>query len=118
MRARARCARRRAQLPGAHVSRVGAVASIAARTARCALHTSAPRSGTSACTPSARPCNLQVRTRHLGALVLLQVTQIYARGTLRTTRPINSKVLFDEFNAGLVDLVLEFADFSATVEGG
>ena len=49
---------------------------------------------------------------------LLQVTQIYARGTLRTTRPINSKVLFDEFNAGLVDLVLEFADFSATVEGG
>ena len=61
---------------------------------------------------------MQVRTRHLGALVALQVTQIYARGTLRTTRPINSKVLFDEFNAGLVDLVLEFADFSATVEGG
>jgi len=49
---------------------------------------------------------------------LLQVTQIYARGTLRTTRPINSKVLFDGFNAGLVDLVLEFADFGATVEGG
>ena len=49
---------------------------------------------------------------------LLQVTQIYARGMLRTTRPINSKVLFDEFNAGLVDLVLEFADFSAKGEGG
>ena len=46
------------------------------------------------------------------------VTQVYARGTLRTTRPINSKVLFDGFNAGLVDLVLEFADFGATVEGG
>ena len=69
---------------------------------------------------------MQVRTRHLGTLMplhaftsaLLQVTQIYARGALRTTRPINSKVLFDEFNAGLVDLVLEFADFGATVGGG
>lgn len=45
------------------------------------------------------------------------VTQVYARGTLRTTRPINSKVLFDEFYACLEDLVLEFADFGATVEG-
>ena len=45
------------------------------------------------------------------------VTQVYARGTLRTTRPINSKVLFDEFYARLEDLVLEFADFGATVEG-
>ena len=46
------------------------------------------------------------------------VVQIYARGTLRTTRPMNSKVLFDEFYARLEDLVLEFADFGATVEGG
>ena len=45
------------------------------------------------------------------------VTQVYARGSLRTTRPINSKALFDEFYARLEDLVLEFADFSATVEG-
>ena len=45
------------------------------------------------------------------------VTQVYARGTLRTTRPINSKALFDEFYARLEDLVLEFADFGATVEG-
>ena len=45
------------------------------------------------------------------------VAQIYARGTLRTTRPMNSKVLFDEFYARLEDLVLEFADFGATVEG-
>ena len=45
------------------------------------------------------------------------VMQVYARGTLRTTRPINSKALFDEFYARLEDLVLEFADFGATVEG-
>ena len=45
------------------------------------------------------------------------VTQVYARGTLRTTRPINSKALFDEFYARLEDLVLELADFGATVEG-
>ena len=51
---------------------------------------------------------------HSCTSALLQVTQIYARGALRTTCPINSKALFDEFNAGLVDLVLEFADFSVT----
>ena len=65
-----------------------------------------------------QPASLHSAPRRIGRLsTLLQVTQIYARGALCTTRPINSKVLFEEFNAGLLDLVLEFADFSVARGG-